>query len=161
MNSSDVFDEDMDEEDDVFEDEILRRVMLNEGRKQRHNYRLSYYDACGDSFDPDLEDVGQWEQELENVPSPSLSTFTSSRQPQTPKKIASTSRLPSSPLQPTPDDLENAELDAYAEECERQAALADFEDIPVDQLFEWDDEELDLESHLTQRNVGHDVDMEV
>ncbi|KAI3610439.1 hypothetical protein WG66_006987 [Moniliophthora roreri] len=161
MGSSNGLDEDMDEDEDVFEDEILRRVMLNEGRKQKHNYRLSYYDACGDSFDPDLEDVGQWEHELEYVPSPSLRT-TSSRQPQTPKRITSTSRLPSSPLEPTPEDLEDAELEAYAEECERQAALADFEDIPVNQLFEWDDEELSLGSHSTQRNVvGHDVDMEV
>ena len=38
--------------------------MLNENRKLRHKFRLSYYDACGDSVDPDLEDVEEWENEL-------------------------------------------------------------------------------------------------
>jgi len=39
----------------------------------------------------------------------------------------------------TPEELENAELEAYAQECETQAALADFEDIPLDELFANDD----------------------
>jgi hypothetical protein len=45
--------------------QILRRVMLNEESRRRHRYRLSYYATCGDSVDPDLEDVGQWEEELQ------------------------------------------------------------------------------------------------
>ena len=40
----------------------------------------------------------------------------------------------------TPEEREIAELQAYADECERQAALADFEDVP--EAF-WDDLDLD------------------
>ena len=38
--------------------------MVNDNRKIKHSYRLSYYDTCGDSIDPDLEDIEQWENEL-------------------------------------------------------------------------------------------------
>ncbi len=40
----------------------------------------------------------------------------------------------------TPEEREIAELQAYADECERQATLADFEDIP--EAF-WDNSDLD------------------
>ncbi len=40
----------------------------------------------------------------------------------------------------TPEEREIAELQAYADECERQAALADFEGIPEE--F-WDDSDRD------------------
>ena len=36
----------------------------------------------------------------------------------------------------TPVDLDDEELAAYAEEC---AALADFDDIPEEELFSWSD----------------------
>ena len=36
----------------------------------------------------------------------------------------------------TPIDLDDEELAAYAEEC---AALADFDDIPEEELFSWSD----------------------
>ena len=36
----------------------------------------------------------------------------------------------------TPIDLDDEELAAYAEEC---AALADFDDIPEEELFGWSD----------------------
>ena len=36
----------------------------------------------------------------------------------------------------TPVDLDDEELAAYAEEC---AALADFDDIPEEELFNWSD----------------------
>ncbi|KAK0441429.1 hypothetical protein EV421DRAFT_1959119 [Armillaria borealis] len=40
----------------------------------------------------------------------------------------------------TPEEREIAELQAYVDECERQAALTDFEDVPEE--F-WDDSDLD------------------
>ena len=52
-----------------------------------------------------------------------------------------------------PVDLDDAELEAYAEECTRRAAAADFEDIPPEDLFNWSDsEELDY---------PHDEDIEM
>jgi hypothetical protein len=42
----------------------------------------------------------------------------------------------------TPVALADEELEAYAEECARRAALADFEDIPVEELFDrWSEDE--------------------
>ncbi|KAK1223482.1 hypothetical protein PQX77_013640 [Marasmius sp. AFHP31] len=138
MGSSDGFEADesmvMDvenasEDEDDFDDEVLRRVMLNENRKLRHNYRLSYYDACGDSVDPDLEDVEEWESELQEGPPPGPSS-----RPQ----------LSEAPI--IPEELENAELEAYADEWERQAALAEFENIPVDELFDLDEDDFVFET---------------
>ncbi len=44
----------------------------------------------------------------------------------------------------TPVDLDDEELEAYAEECARQAALRDFEDLPEEVLFgPWSDYEGD------------------
>lgn len=44
---------------------------------------------------------------------------------------------------PTPADLADEEIEAYAEECARRAALAEFEDIPEEELFDWSPDELD------------------
>lgn len=33
-------------------------------RKSQHSYRVSYALEVGSSFDPDMEDVGKWEEEL-------------------------------------------------------------------------------------------------
>lgn len=41
--------------------------MLNTSRKQKHSYRLSYAYEVGSSVDPDIEDVGQWEDELQGT----------------------------------------------------------------------------------------------
>ena len=38
--------------------------MADATRKQTHAYRVSYAQEVGSSFDPDLEDVSSWEQEL-------------------------------------------------------------------------------------------------
>ena len=38
--------------------------MANATRKEHHSYRVSYAQEVGSSFDPDLEDVATWEQEL-------------------------------------------------------------------------------------------------
>ncbi|KAL0570942.1 hypothetical protein V5O48_011026 [Marasmius crinis-equi] len=151
MSSSDGFDADtsmaMDDEnasedEDDFDDEVLRRVMLNDNRKLKHRYRLSYYASCGDSFDPDLEDPEEWESELQADPDSSSQ---------------------SEPIEPlSPEELEAAELEAYAEEWERHAALAEFEDIPADRLFGLNDDELDFDTKgkSTVRS-NQDFDMEL
>jgi len=43
----------------------------------------------------------------------------------------------------TPADLDDEEIEAYAEECARRAALAEFEDIPQEELFNWSPDEFD------------------
>lgn len=35
--------------------------MSNFRHKEKHSYRLSYAQEVGSSFDPDMEDVGEWE----------------------------------------------------------------------------------------------------
>ena len=52
----------------------------------------------------------------------------------------------------TPIDLDDEELAAYAEECAKEAALADFDDIPEEDLFSWSDFE-ELDEH------GYDMDI--
>jgi hypothetical protein len=38
--------------------------MSNVNRKDRHSYKVSYAHEVGSSFDPDMEDIHDWEQEL-------------------------------------------------------------------------------------------------
>lgn len=38
--------------------------MENINRKDRHSYRVSYAQEVGSSFDPDMEDIDRWEEEL-------------------------------------------------------------------------------------------------
>ncbi|KAK0480342.1 hypothetical protein IW261DRAFT_1477445 [Armillaria novae-zelandiae] len=120
---SDVFDDAMDDdkeetEDEVLKDEFFQRIVDHANRRTQHAYKLSYADEVGSSLDPDMEDLGAWEAELHE------------------------SESQSSPAREelTPEEREIAELQAYADECERQAALADFEDIP--ETF-WDDSDID------------------
>ena len=47
----------------------------------------------------------------------------------------------------TPANLDDEEIEAYAEECSRRAALAEFEDIPEEELFNWCPDELDDAPH--------------
>lgn len=35
--------------------------------KRQHQYRLSYTNEVGSSFDPDMEDVTEWEDELRGM----------------------------------------------------------------------------------------------
>lgn len=49
------------------------------------------------------------------------------------------SKQPGTEEELTPIDLDDEELAAYAEECAQRAALADFEDIPEEELFSWSD----------------------
>ncbi|KAI5117281.1 hypothetical protein M0805_005606 [Coniferiporia weirii] len=69
--SSDGFDVDMlideaDEKDDdgIFDDELFQRIVKNERRKLTHAYALSYELDVGSSFDPDIEDVAEWEEHV-------------------------------------------------------------------------------------------------
>jgi len=39
----------------------------------------------------------------------------------------------------TPFDFDDEELEAYAKECARVTALADFEDLPEEELFSYSD----------------------
>ncbi|KAJ3797641.1 hypothetical protein GGU11DRAFT_683208 [Lentinula aff. detonsa] len=134
----DAMDDDMEEDDeDVIQGEFYQRIMMNQARQQRHAYLRSYYAEVGSSFDPDLEDAAAWERELHGI----------------------LSSLVIETVEMTPEELEQAELEAYAEECERRAALADFEDIPFDELF--DDEEVN--ESLAEGNQSHngDDDMDI
>ncbi|KAK0193532.1 hypothetical protein F5146DRAFT_1031120 [Armillaria mellea] len=101
---------------EVLKDEFFQRIVEHANRRTQHAYKLSYADEVGSSLDPDMEDLGAWEAELhESESSPRREEL-------------------------TPEEREIAELQAYANECERQAALADLEDIP--EAF-WDDSDLD------------------
>lgn len=57
--------------------------------------------------------------------------------------------------EPPPDDLNNEELEAYAEEYARSTALADFEDLSQEDLFSLSDVE-ELNAHGA---TNEDVDM--
>ncbi|TCD68753.1 hypothetical protein EIP91_009899 [Steccherinum ochraceum] len=120
--SSDEVDADMDDgeeenDDEYLNDELFSRVMQSVNKKQKHQYKVSYQHDVGSSFDPDLEDVVEWEEELK-VPQP---------------------------INTEPDDLFEEELAAYAEEYELLYDLAaddifglsDLEDIPGEEPFDW------------------------
>lgn len=44
--------------------QLFRRIMANTNRNRRHQYKILYSLDVGSSFDPDMEDVASWEQEL-------------------------------------------------------------------------------------------------
>ncbi|EED84869.1 predicted protein [Postia placenta Mad-698-R] len=85
--------------------QLFRRLIANGRRKQQHQYRLSYAYDVGSSFDPDMEDINEWEQGPLDPP----------------------------PISTTPEDLDEEELAAYAEE----AAL--LEDLRPEDLYSLSD----------------------
>ncbi|TFK90336.1 hypothetical protein K466DRAFT_484937 [Polyporus arcularius HHB13444] len=114
--SSDGLDELMDEDDEdeevMLNDSFFQRIVESAKRKERHQYRLSFAQDVGSSFDPDMEDPAEWETELRG-----------------------------GPISTTPDDLLAEELEAYAAEAELNLddldvneifSLSDFEDDDVD-----------------------------
>ncbi|THH32573.1 hypothetical protein EUX98_g1622 [Antrodiella citrinella] len=123
--SSDDVDADMEdasdeEEEEFLNDELFSRIMQNVNRKQKHQYKLSYHDDVGSSFDPELDDVDEWENDL---------------------------RI-EKPLNTEPEDLDEEELAAYAEEYQVLQdlqgiavddifSLSDLEDIPEEESFDW------------------------
>ena len=56
----------------------------------------------------------------------------------------------------TPADLDDEEIEAYAEECAQRAALAEFEDIAEEELFNWSPDEFD---DLPQPTLHDHMDM--
>ncbi|KAJ3863318.1 hypothetical protein EV359DRAFT_73668 [Lentinula novae-zelandiae] len=150
--NSDVFNEAMDDDGedsdgDLMQDELYQRIMINQSHKQRHAYLRSYYSEVGSSFDPDMEDATEWEHEL-HEPEPTQASFQPLNQGM--QEI----------VEMTPEELEQAELEAYAEECERQAAFADFEDIPYEELFNDEDFQELMTDNNDGRNQSGDVDMD-
>ncbi|KAI0341448.1 hypothetical protein BDW22DRAFT_1359005 [Trametopsis cervina] len=70
--SSDGPDEVMDWEDEdedvmILNDAFFSRIMASVRHQKQHSYRLSYAQEVGSSFDPDLEDVTTWEDELQET----------------------------------------------------------------------------------------------
>ncbi|KAK7683212.1 hypothetical protein QCA50_013885 [Cerrena zonata] len=97
------------DEDAILNDELFGRIMSSVKRKQQHQYRVSYAQEVGSSFDPDFDDVTEWENELREEP-----------------QLAA------------PEDPEEEELAAYIEEYELGLgdlpydeifSLSDLEDI--------------------------------
>ena len=44
--------------------QLFSRIMQSVNRKQKYEYKLSYHQDVGSSYDPELEDISQWESEL-------------------------------------------------------------------------------------------------
>ena len=120
--------------------------MANATRKERHSYRVSYAQEVGSSFDPDLEDVTAWEEDCTTTGASTLN------EPLTDKEL-------------TPVDLDDEEIEAYAEEYAQRAALADFDDIPEKELFSWSDFEetdeptLDSKHQMKPQFDGYEMDI--
>lgn len=110
-------------------------------RKIGHIYQLSYAQEVGSSFDPDMEDIEEWERETLGQQSAivifSRNLWDSWRQ-----------------LDPSPADWDDEELEAYAEECARQAALDDLADIPEEELFNLHDIDDDLSEPSDQMDLS-------
>ncbi|KAF8882517.1 hypothetical protein CPB84DRAFT_1750888 [Gymnopilus junonius] len=152
MSDDDVFAMDDDEEEDdedIMQDELFRRIMANTNRKQKHAYNISYAIEVGSSFDPDLEDVSTWERELVDAEAHATASNTA-MQPE--EDIL------------TPDELDEQELQEYAEEYARLAPSIASEDVVEDYLFDWSDGEelspLPPQGPGTQR-MGDDDNMDI
>ncbi|KIK40396.1 hypothetical protein CY34DRAFT_807251 [Suillus luteus UH-Slu-Lm8-n1] len=141
-SSSDVFFEsemDCDEDEDdemVMQDELFKRIIANTAHKRNHSYRLSYSYDVGSSFDPDMEDVDRWENELQEMPNDSYSV--------------------------TPEDLEQEEIEAYAAEYANFQELSDM-GVSIDDFSAWSDIEdtpvPSLQDKSGQSSEDQDMDM--
>ena len=47
--------------------QLFSRIMQSVNKKQKHQYRLSYQQDVGSSFDPELDDIAEWENELKGA----------------------------------------------------------------------------------------------
>ncbi|KAI0293938.1 hypothetical protein BC826DRAFT_1013370 [Russula brevipes] len=56
---------DEEDDDDVLNDELFRRIIASVRHKQRHSYRLSFQNEVGSSLDPDMEDIAELERALQ------------------------------------------------------------------------------------------------
>ncbi|KAH8097075.1 hypothetical protein BXZ70DRAFT_944181 [Cristinia sonorae] len=132
--SSDGIDADMecgdDDDDEFLNDELFSRIMKTVNHKQKYQYKLSYQHDVGSSFDPELEDVDEWENELQ-----------------------------APPINTEPDDLNEEELAAYAEEYQMMQEL---QDIPLDDIFSLSDlEDVPEEEPFDWKGKGKDQDVEM
>ena len=134
--------------------------MNHSNRKARHSYRRSYAEEVGSSFDPDLEDPEEWENELTGTYSSqgSRAHFVIDSRAAS-HSGRSTFDVCEDAEEPTPHDLDNEELEAYAEEYARTAALADFEDLSKEELFSLSDMEELMHTSSSHGAFDEDVDM--
>lgn len=141
--------EDEEDDDTILNDEFFSRIVASAKKKTRHAFRVSYALEVGSSLDPELDDINQWEHELQDEPELS------------------------------PSDLEALELEAYAREAElfeqsqsqNQAEIDLLEGIPLDDIFslsdleDYEPEENDFtwlqKGKGKQREVVEDVDMDI
>ncbi|KAI0264627.1 hypothetical protein BC834DRAFT_246150 [Gloeopeniophorella convolvens] len=130
----DVESDEEEEEDAVLNDELFRRIIASASQKHRYSYRLSYQNDVGSSLDPDMEDITEWERNLQDDDTPApVDDF----------------ELPPSEF----DEDDIAELAAQAEEAEYWANL----EAHADDIFSLSDlEDLDARS---QGSVDEDVEM--
>ncbi|OCH84604.1 hypothetical protein OBBRIDRAFT_798928 [Obba rivulosa] len=101
----------------------MKRIIQSAQRKKTHQYRVEYQWEVGSSFDPDMEDVAEWEAHLAALEDEQILT---------------------------PEDLEEEEFLAYAEELTAAAGDVDLEGLDPDALFSYSDVE----------DVPPDTDME-
>jgi hypothetical protein len=47
--------------------QLFRRIIDSAKHKQRYSYRLSFQNDVGSSIDPDMEDVAEWERNLQGA----------------------------------------------------------------------------------------------
>ncbi|TDL24514.1 hypothetical protein BD410DRAFT_786025 [Rickenella mellea] len=112
--SSDGFDIDMDlecepdDDADDMDDELLRRIIANERRKDEHALRLSYELDVGSSIDPSMEEAATWEAELK-----------AANASQPPKNLGGD--IDQANLPPSDLDIDDEELAAWYEEYLQEA----------------------------------------
>lgn len=127
--------------------------------KEKHSYRLSYQQDVGSSFDPDMEDMDEWERFLKGLLSSSCScwSITDLRY-----IIVDEPAVPA----PQPDDFDEAELAEYAAEHELLEGLdpdeifgySDLDDLPV---YEEPEEQTTTLSKGKVRAFDSDDDMQM
>ncbi|KNZ73256.1 hypothetical protein J132_08024 [Termitomyces sp. J132] len=74
-------------------------------------------------------------------------------------RMARHSYLRSYAKEVVPHDLDDEEIEAYAEECAKRAALADFEDLSQEELFSLSDVEELIHTSNDHGALDGDVDM--
>lgn len=127
--------------------------------KEKHSYRLSYQQDVGSSFDPDMEDMDEWERFLKGL-------FSSSRPCGFKIDLKCTIVDEPAVLAPQPDDFDEAELAEYAAEHELLEGLdldeifsySDLDDLPV---YEEPEEQTRTLSKGKGRAFDSDDDMQM
>lgn len=127
--------------------------------KEKHSYRLSYQQEVGSSFDPDMEDMDEWERFLKGlIPSSCSCWFITDLE----CTIVDEPAVPA----PQPDDFDEAELAEYAAEHELLEGLdldeifsySDLDDLPV---YDEPEEQTETLSKGKGRAFDSDDDMQM